>query len=100
MAKGYKDAAWRRWQQLKPSTELTATMLQAVRNQRSSREWRDGFIPNPATWLHDQRWTDEPEIQVERGGASSVMPFWDECAKCGDVHPVDRACSPKPGVDR
>lgn len=94
-----KDAAWRRWQQLKPSPELTAQILQAIRNQRSSRQWRDGFIPNPATWLHDQRWSDEPEIQVDRGTpAETAMPFWDECAKCGDVHPVGQPCPPKPGA--
>lgn len=86
-----KGAAWKAWQKLKPSSELTSQMLTALRRQRSSSDWRDSkFIPHPATWLNDERWSDEPSIQLER--ESGPIPFWDECATCGDVHPVDQPC--------
>lgn len=39
------------------------TLLRAVEDQKRSAQWlRDGgqFIPYPAKWLTQQRWTDEP----------------------------------------
>lgn len=38
-------------------------MIAAVERQKASRQWqRDAgrFIPNPATWLNQGRWEDEP----------------------------------------
>lgn len=41
-------------------TTLTA-MLKAIEWQKESRQWKEGFIPYPATWLFQERWTDEPK---------------------------------------
>lgn len=60
-AKKAKDAAWRAWLKRKPDEALLATMCAAVEQQRLSRQWREGFIPNPATWLNQGRWQDEPD---------------------------------------
>lgn len=38
-------------------------MLYAIEQQRHSRQWQEDngrFIPNPATWLNQRRWEDEP----------------------------------------
>jgi len=40
------------------------TMLSAIERQKESRQWAedDGkYIPNPATWLYQDRWLDEPQ---------------------------------------
>lgn len=58
-----KDAAWRVWQRRKPGMELTATVLAALAWQKQQDNWiREGgrFVPNPATWLNQGRWEDEP----------------------------------------
>lgn len=42
-------------------------MLYAIEQQRHSRQWQEDngrFIPNPATWLNQRRWEDEPEAQA------------------------------------
>lgn len=44
---------------LNPDAELFTRMLDAIAQQRVSRQWREGFIPYPATWLNGERWTDE-----------------------------------------
>ena len=52
-----------RIQKLKPSEELTETILDAVSKQKLWPKWqKDGgqYIPNPATWLNQGRWEDEP----------------------------------------
>jgi len=39
----------------------------AIERQKSSRQWTkdDGqYIPNPSTWLNQERWEDEPEPEV------------------------------------
>lgn len=42
-------------------------ILAGVERAKASRRWREGFIPNPATWLNQDRWTDElPEAGHER----------------------------------
>lgn len=58
-----KDAAWREWQALAPGDDLTDRILAALQWQRASAQWlKDGgqFIPHPRTYLHQQRWLDEP----------------------------------------
>ncbi len=57
-----KGAARRIWARLKPTDALTEAICAAVEHQRTSPQWtKDGgqFIPNPATWLHQERWQDE-----------------------------------------
>lgn len=56
--KAKKDAQ-KAWAKLKPDAELLATMLDAIEYQKRGRQWRDGFIPLPASWLRGERWTDE-----------------------------------------
>ena len=47
---------------LKPSEELTEQMVNALRWQRETVEWKKSngqYIPNGATWIHGERWLDE-----------------------------------------
>jgi hypothetical protein len=42
-------------------------MVAALERQRRSTQWlRDGgrYIPNPSTWLKQERWDDAPEPEV------------------------------------
>ena len=58
-----KKKARESWEKIKPSEELTETILSAVAKQKLWDKWqRDGgrYIPNPATWLNQGRWEDEP----------------------------------------
>ena len=60
-----KDAAWRVWQRLRPDAKLQADITAALAWQRTQENWlREGgrFIPNPATWLNQGRWQDEPTV--------------------------------------
>lgn len=58
-------------------TEPVHTLVAAVRRQSKSAQWnKDGgqFIPNPATWLNQQRWEDElPPAGGVPMGASGVL---------------------------
>lgn len=64
-------AAIREWNRLRPDDALVAQMLKTLEWQRDSRQWRDGFVPHPRTWLHQGRWDDEPEaIQAKPAPAN------------------------------
>lgn len=58
-----KDAAWRAWQKRRPGEEITGTIIAALAWQVKQDNWlREGgrFVPNPATWITQGRWQDEP----------------------------------------
>lgn len=60
--KAGKGAARKVFERIKPDAQLQRTMLAAVAKQSTWAQWtKDGgqFIPNPTTWLSQQRWEDE-----------------------------------------
>ena len=76
-----KGEAERKWKTLKPDV---GAVLSAVKRQSASEQWRrDGgqYVPNPATWLHQRRWEDEP-AQSPANSASA-----DRAALYGGVDP-------------
>lgn len=63
-----KGKAYESWQKLKPSPELQAKMIEAVKKQSLSPKWADEngkYIPNPATWLNQRRWDDNLQLAIE-----------------------------------
>lgn len=56
-----KGAAERSFERIRPDAALLDGMLRAVETQRQSDTWLRGYIPNPATWLNQRRWEDEPD---------------------------------------
>jgi hypothetical protein len=57
-----KDDAQRAWDKRRPNDELLAVMLRALERQKHSPDWQKEsgrYIPFPATWLNQARWTDE-----------------------------------------
>ena len=42
-------------------------LLNAVKQQKETSQWRSGYIPHPATWLNQGRWEDDIEaLNVKR----------------------------------
>ena len=57
-----KGAAWKIWCALNPSQDIISMMGEALAWQIHQPQWtKDSgqFIPHPATWLRQKRWTDE-----------------------------------------
>ena len=55
---------------LRVEDDLLNQMLAALEVQKRSRQWqRDGgrYVPNPLTWLNQQRWEDVQE-ENDHGG--------------------------------
>ena len=56
-----KGAAERSFERIRPDAALLDGILRAIETQRQSDTWLRGYIPNPATWLNQRRWEDEPD---------------------------------------
>lgn len=56
-----KGAAERSFERIRPDAALLDRMLRSIEVQRKSDTWLRGYIPNPATWLNQRRWEDEPD---------------------------------------
>lgn len=57
-----KKVAKKVWLKLKPTEDMLNVMLKAINICKFSRQWQSDegrYIPNPATWLNQERWKDE-----------------------------------------
>jgi len=54
-----KTPAKKRWAKMKVDKPLLEKMVAAIKLAQNSDKWKRGIIPNPATWLHEERWNDE-----------------------------------------
>lgn len=73
-----KGAALAIWRRLNPSDALTVRMVAAVDRQKESTQWRKKggeFIPHPRTWLHQERWNDQPDNHAEGDGLDGLREF-------------------------
>lgn len=52
-----KIEAQKAWKKAKPDLN---TVLEALAWQIKSRQWLEGYVPNPATYLNGGRWMDTP----------------------------------------
>jgi len=80
-----KVKAERAWGKLAPGVEVQAMILASVAAHRA--EWTDPrFIPYPATFLNQQRWTDEVarEARIGRPPTTADAYGWcDHMPRCG-----------------
>lgn len=50
------------WNNIKPSAELVDRMIESIEAWKKSRQWQQGYVPNPDTWLRNEKWNDaDPE---------------------------------------
>jgi hypothetical protein len=52
-----KGVAYKAWQKASPPIDAVLTALQW---QITSVKWVEGYVPNPATYINQRRWEDEP----------------------------------------
>lgn len=75
-----REAARKAWDRRRPDEALLAVMLDALRIQARSEDWtkeRGRYVPFPATWLNQARWTDEQGLGIVAIGGQ-IRQAW-EC---------------------
>lgn len=53
-----KGDALKAWKKSKPNINK---VIEALSWQKTSKKWQEGFVPNPATYLNQKRYDDEPK---------------------------------------
>lgn len=79
VAKGDARKAWLQTTKIRPAI---AVLLKAIYAARASKGWlkdEGEYIPYPATWLRQERWDDEYEVDLSRMDS----PRGRVCAYCG-----------------
>jgi len=57
-----KGAARKVWKKIKPNEKLWSKIIASLEIQKLSHQWTKyggQYIPNPSTWLNEERWEDE-----------------------------------------
>lgn len=75
-----KESARKVWARIKRPAETIELVLSALGWQVESEQWRKNagqFIPNPSTYLNQQRWLDEP---VVKPGMPKLTAVGQKCA--------------------
>jgi len=69
-----KAGARAEFRKIDPDDKLLGKMLAEIARQKEQRSWkeRDGsgvlrYVPHMRTWLHQRRWTDEPDEPATGG---------------------------------
>lgn len=60
--KASKKQAQKSWKKISPSLELFEKILKALEMVKQTEQWKKDngkYVPYPATWLNQERWTDE-----------------------------------------
>lgn len=60
-----KKSAYKAWVKARDRPGI-ALVLEAIARAVQSRQWREGYIPHPATWLNHGRWDDEFIVPLPR----------------------------------
>lgn len=63
-----KKQAQKSWKKINPSLELFEKILKALEMVKQTEQWEKDngkFIPYPATWLNQERWTDEIKMMQD-----------------------------------
>ena len=58
-----KPVALKAWNKINPDDCLLDTIMKALEKQKTWQQWtKDNgqYIPNPATWLNQEKWNDKP----------------------------------------
>lgn len=83
-----KDAALKAWAKIKDKALTLEACMQALAWQKQSDQWQKDsgqYIPNPATYLNQARWLDEP-ASVDQGYAPKKGGKFDPLAFVNHSH--------------
>ena len=59
-----KKAAKKAWDRAKDKPTIEA-ILSAIETQKQGRQWKEGFIKNPATWINGGCWDDVVKQEID-----------------------------------
>jgi len=65
-----KQAAKRAWRKVLSKLPQIDDLVAITEQQTQWSQWKEGYIPNPSTWLNAGRWEDEPPPETQSKAAA------------------------------
>ena len=72
-----KKQAQKSWKKINPSLELFEKILKALEMVKQTEQWKKDngkYVPYPATWLNQERWTDEINMMQDNKPVNEQEP--------------------------
>lgn len=72
-----KKQAQKSWKKINPSLELFEKILKALEMVKQTEQWKKDngkYVPYPATWLNQERWTDEIKMMQDNKPVNEQEP--------------------------
>lgn len=72
-----KKEAQKSWKKINPSLELFEKILKALEMVKQTEQWKKDngkYVPYPATWLNQERWTDEINMMQDNKPVNEQEP--------------------------
>lgn len=63
-----------KWKQKQLDSKSHEVLADVEWRKKYSKKWRDGYIPNPHTYLHQERWDDERDDVRDLIKANELAP--------------------------
>ena len=87
-----KKPARAAWKRIKPDADVL--ILDAQKRSAGDRRWLEGIIPNPATYLNQERWNDEIVKPVQKHNAPDVYSTSHRSAAENAAEPIPEGENP------
>lgn len=94
-----KKAAESKWKQKRLDAKADELIADVKRRVRDDQQWRDGFAPHAATYLHQERWTDELAGRKRPSVPSTPSPSSHLPAAIERMTPEEREARRKAGEE-
>lgn len=94
-----KKAAESKWKQKRLDAKADELIADVKRRVRDDQQWRDGFAPHAATYLHQERWTDELAGRKRPSVPSTPSPSSHLPAALERMTPEEREARRKAGEE-
>lgn len=74
---------------LNPDADLLAEIIAGIERCKKSRDWIEGYVPNPATFLNKGGWMNEVQIAYSAEELAVITAYNEALADiCGEIDPA------------
>jgi hypothetical protein len=80
------------WEKIKPDEKLLKKMLDSIAAWKKSDQWKSGYIPNPDTWLRNEKWNVEvppPHRVLQRRGPNTFFNYEETTGPVVDLGEIE-----------
>lgn len=96
-----KGAAVKAFSKINPDEQLVDAMIASIERAKKSGSWNDiNFIPYPSSWLNQQKWLDEIQIEFSEEELEVIRAYNDALGNVTGYYPESKFTEKKASAIR